>query len=210
MATTTALVISRCAREYCYATTVLYDSGVMATCNAPHQVHDDDEPDVEDVDSLTLPRLAGCAARLVAVVAAERVAAKRTTGEVAGGDDAGAKPAAMARTAAASAAAEDEKETARAGEKRELERAATRAGKRAARAPAALIWRNHPPKMNNTFSLFFLCFSDLRHTNAVAFGRGASPFTQGAPCLLLLSSPRSEVSDEGVRPNRRRVVEFLI
>ena len=102
----------------------------MATCNAPHQVHDDDETDVEDADSLALPRLADDAARLVAVVAAEHIAAARTTGEVAGGDDAGAKPAAIARTAAASAAAEEEKETARAGEKRELAQAATRAGKR--------------------------------------------------------------------------------
>ena len=106
----------------------------MATCNAPHQVHDDDETGVEDVGSLALPRLADRAARLVAVVAAEHIAAARTTGRVAGGDDAGAKPAAMARTAAASSAAEEEKETARAGEKRELARAATRAGKRAASA----------------------------------------------------------------------------
>ena len=98
------------------------------------QVHDDGETDVEDVDSLTLPRLAGRAARLVAVVAAERIAAAHTTGEVTGGDGACAKPAAMARTAAASAAAEEEKDTARAGEKRELEQAATRAGKRAASA----------------------------------------------------------------------------
>ena len=104
----------------------------MAACDAPHQVRDDDGTDVEDVDSLTLPRLADRAARHVAVVAAERIAAARTTGEVAGGDDACAKPAAMARTAAASAVAEEEKETARAGEKRELERATTRAGKRAA------------------------------------------------------------------------------